>query len=223
MARDFIYPLKHQKSNEELRYSLRSLSNVSHGNVFLSGGIPKWVRNVTEIPRDKDGINRHQNAFLNLREALAHPDLSDEIVVMNDDIFFIQPITDIPIYRGREVGFATWKAASVNTIKVMKKLGCWSGYSYEQHVPFVCDRTQLIYVLDKIREVCAEDYGRVFWRTVYGNFFRIKGEMVDDVKVRANPVLKPGQLLVSSEDTTFEKYIGKYLGEMFPEKSIYEK
>lgn len=222
MLRDVVYPVKHQKDHEELRYSLRSLSNFAHGRVFLSGDIPKWTKNIIEIPRPKDGINGHQNAFMNLREALDHPELSEEIVVMNDDMFFLRPITEIPIYRGREVGFATWKAASVVTMQVMKKLGTWSGFSYEQHVPFVCEKSKLINILDSTREI-SDKYERAFWRTIYGNHYRIKGEMIDDVKVRVNPRLKENQIFVSSEDTTFEKHIGAYLKELFPEKSIYEK
>lgn len=220
---DIVYPVKHQKNYEELRYSLRSLSNITHGKVLISGAIPKWTQNVLENPRDKDGINRHQNAFHNLREALDHPDLGEHLIIMNDDFFLLRPLTEIPIYRGREVGFATWKAASTMTLRVMKKLGCWSGFSYEQHVPFVCEKTKLIFILDKIKEISGGDFGRVFWRTTYGNYYRIKGETIEDVKVRVNPRLLPGQLMVSSEDTTFERHIGKHLAELFSNKSIYEK
>lgn len=222
MVRDFVYPLAHQTNHEELRYSLRSLSNIAHGKVFLGGHIPDWAINIVATPRKKEGISRHKDAFLNVRQQLDNPELGEELVIMNDDFFILKPIAEIPIYRGREVGYSTWRGASEATLKMMKKFGCWSGASYEQHLPFLCEKSKLIYVMDRIMEE-AEDYGRVYWRTVYGNYYRIKGEQTQDVKVRINPKVLPGQMFISSEDTTFARHIGLYLQELFPEKSIYEK
>lgn len=223
MLRDCIYPVKEHKTNEELRYSLRSLKNYKHRNVFLGGHIPDWSTMVVQCPRKKQGYSNHQNAFNNLRTILDNPGLSENIVVFNDDFFILKPIDEIPIFKGREVGFSTWKAASKHTLEVMKKMGCWSGASYEQHLPFVCQKSKLINVLDTIKQEKPEDYGRVFWRTVYGNHYRIGGTFTQDVKVRRNVSIYPDQVFISSEDTTFEQHLKPLLEPIFPNKSNYEK
>lgn len=176
---------------------------------------------VVQCPKPKRP-KAYEDVFFNLKKCLENPGLKEEIVVLHDDMYILNPITEIPIFRGREVQLSVWRSASSYTMEMLKKMGCWTGISYEQHLPFICEKSKLLYVLDKIYEQ-SSDYTKVYWRTVYGNYFKIGGELTQDVKVRKNPTLTPEQNFVSSEDTTFEQNLKVLLEPMFPNKSNYEK
>ena len=40
---DIVYFVKPSEDNDELKYSLRSLKNLNHGQVYLVGYRPSWV------------------------------------------------------------------------------------------------------------------------------------------------------------------------------------
>ena len=72
MTPDIVYVVRPGERNEELRYSLRSLSNLPHGRVWIAGYMPKWVTGVEHIPSPaKPGSHVHAKA--NLRAACQHP------------------------------------------------------------------------------------------------------------------------------------------------------
>lgn len=52
---DLLYLVKKTITNEELRYSLRSLSNIKHDKVIIFGDLPDWVNTETVyyIPTEK--------------------------------------------------------------------------------------------------------------------------------------------------------------------------
>ena len=49
---DVVYCVKELITNEELRYSLRSLRNLPHRKVWIFGGCPKWV-NTEEVEKEQ--------------------------------------------------------------------------------------------------------------------------------------------------------------------------
>ena len=74
---DIYYPvIKSVNDNAELRFSLRSLKNIEHGNVYIVGYKPLWVKNVIHLPyndipaRDNKGIFQ---GWKNQREKLHSP------------------------------------------------------------------------------------------------------------------------------------------------------
>lgn len=218
---DVIYSVKHQKNHEELRYSLRSLKNVEHDKVFIAGDIPKWTQNIVALPKPKTGANRNKDVLQNLLSLVECPLVDEDILSMHDDFYILKP-TDVQVYRGEAASSSTWGRASKATMALLKEIGCWRPISYEQHIPFRCEKTKLKVVLDMIDRY-TDGNGGIYWRTIYGNYFNIGGRLTDDVKVRQHPVLSPRQTFVSSEDTTFQDHLRPLLEPLFPEKSIYEK
>jgi hypothetical protein len=219
---DILYPLKHQEDHEELRYSLRSLKNLKHDKVFISGHIPDWTTMVIQCPKQKI-INPRNDVFWNIRRALDHPQMDEQITVFNDDMYVLEKMDTVGSFHGKEVGLSTWGSVSRPTMSILKSMGCWSAYSTEQHMPFMCEKTKLKYVLDMILEVEPDRYGSIYWRTIYSNYWKVKGEFALDVKVRTNPVIEAGQKFISSEETTFEKHLKPLLHKRFKGKSVYEK
>src|SRR5690554_930418 len=101
-AIDIVYFLRVDDKNnsEELRYSLRSLKHIPHGNVFIVGEMPEWVTNVTHINVQQTGT-KNQNVTTGLRKAIRSELISDDFILMNDDFFFMKDIEEMPMLNLR--------------------------------------------------------------------------------------------------------------------------
>src|SRR5690606_29898466 len=88
------------EDNEELRMSLRSLANLPHRRVFIVGHTPRWVRGVTSIPGNlRQGASGWRHGWDNVRLIADYDgDMTDTVVVMNDDFVVMEPIEDLPLY-----------------------------------------------------------------------------------------------------------------------------
>src|SRR6056297_3522558 len=126
---DFIYPLKKSKW-EEAKYSLRSLQNVEHGNIFIK-------------KNDPYGINT-SNMVRKLLHICGDKRESDSFVLMNDDFYFLEPqeIKDYDmatmrfhIKNRREDMYKNYLNRTRGLIR--KKFGIKETKSYELHYPIV--------------------------------------------------------------------------------------
>jgi len=219
---EVFYPVRPGDTNGELKYSLRSLTNFRHDRVFICGYKPKWVTNVEYVENKQESKDKYLNGYGNLKAFLERQDLEDEILMMNDDFYILKPVEILPIYRGREVTYSMWKNARDDTLRSLKGLRCLTSYSYEQHTPLLVERDKLKFIIKHIENYSVSPQ-RVFWRTVYGNYFSLSSETNGDVKKREPSPLKPDQLFLSSEDTTFDTCVRPFLKKLFPSKCIYEK
>lgn len=96
---DIVYILGNgSQTNEEIRYSLRSLEkHIKYDRVFIVGECPKFLKNVIYIPY-KENSNPRVNHLEKINEIIEKvPDLSENFLLMYDDIFFLQDI-DIENY-----------------------------------------------------------------------------------------------------------------------------
>ena len=70
-----VYPLGtgSKWQNNELRYSLRSLSKISGiGDVFIVGEKPDWVRNVIHIPCKDVPFRKEYSIYTKIMAAMAN-------------------------------------------------------------------------------------------------------------------------------------------------------
>lgn len=193
---DIVYVVRPGDDNEALRYSLRSLTNIPHGRVIIAGYVPKWVRNVYFAERDQSKASDQENSNANLFLALNMPGLSADVVIMNDDFFFMESMDSIPVLhqgsldariKAYETGNRMQQAYSLITTR--KQL-IWAGLdkdrllSYELHMPMVMNR--------KKAEAMFHYWNQPLYamrpRTVYGNLFQIGGEDTQDAKGATQPV-----------------------------------
>lgn len=89
-----------EAGREELRYSIRSaVENFTfdYRDVVIVGDIPEWFTGV-KFPLDpKPGKWENQRA--SLAAYLNHPGAADEVVILNDDHYIIEPVTEVePIH-----------------------------------------------------------------------------------------------------------------------------
>ncbi|AVR77323.1 hypothetical protein SEA_SAMSCHEPPERS_4 [Mycobacterium phage SamScheppers] len=225
---DVIYPVRPGDKNDELRYSLRSLAeNFPHDRVVIVGYMPPWVRNVEYIEGNK-GPSTHANVYNNIRLAVERDDLSDRVVIFNDDFFVTEPVDAAPaafrcslddhirLPRVQRNG-GWWLESLTLTRTCLQAHGIEKPTSYELHMPIEVDRRRMAEVLDLFRYV--QPVNPPQWRSLYGNLADHGGEKLKDVKCfDASALRRPFH---STEDRSFPRF-HRELHKLFPEPSPYE-
>jgi hypothetical protein len=246
---DIVYVFKQSEDNdsEELRYSLRSLRNLKHDKVYIVGEKPAWLQNADHVNveqnmvREGDIPTKYKNVSKNLQAAAATEEISDNFVFMNDDFFVMKPFDSMPAFHWgpmRDVIalYAARYDEESNYIMRMKELytflrsqGHEEPLSYELHVPIVFNKAH-------VARMYAKDFSRIYQiRTMYGNYFQVGGQRMDDVKVYLDPRhndpgynADPGAYLaarsfLSASGGSFRSgKVGEFVRAAFPDKSPYE-
>jgi hypothetical protein len=216
--------------NEELRYSLRSLVNINHDNVFVVGGKPQWYEG-NHIRVEYTGT-KYTHARANLEAVIKNQRISNNFILMNDDFYILEPIGDLGVYNQgllkdkmeTYLNFAprsTYTKMIVDTYDFLLEQGYQKPLCYELHVPMVMNKVLL-------KKAMAT---RKLWRSVYGNFNNLGGIKMPDVKVYnekgleniKHDYLNSSQPFLSSQDNTFRELKDALLHRLFQEKSQYEK
>lgn len=174
---DVVYYVKGGEKNDELAHSLRSLQHFPHRRVHIVGHTPKWAKNVNSIPGNMHP-NRSgwYNGFDNVR-IIAHydGDMTDDVVIFNDDFVVLRPIEELPLYHrttlerhAAMVGLDTpWGESLLKTWARLDDLGLAEPLSYDLHVPIPVSRPALREALEWID---IDEDPPVQWRSAYGNF-----------------------------------------------------
>ena len=223
---DLIYPVKPGDDNEPLKFSLRSLTNLPHDRVWIVGYKPAWVTGVEFIPGNFAGY--HANVYNNIRLACEHPEVADEIIVMNDDFVVTEPVERVQaFYRGTLADHLDipmvkrggwWKDSLTTTMICLQANGIADPISYELHVPFVIDKASMAETLAQFQHVTPDNPPQ--WRSLSGNISKIGGKQHQDVKAyHASELHRPYH---STEPRSFPAFKEK-LAAMFPEPSRYER
>jgi len=216
MTPDVLYRVRGRRHNEELRYSLRSLANVEHGEVWIVGQAPPWVTGVQVIEGGMLRTKWH-NLVADLHKACVV--LTGRTLILMDDDFYVLGKGPIPmLYRGSlrehiEATAGSYQRTLQNTADYLKQWGVHRPLSYELHVPMVIDA-------DQMAEVLAPVVGQALQaRTLYGNLVGPVGSMALDVKARRGKPLSTGRWLSSQG---WFGAIADRLTTALPERSAYE-
>lgn len=231
---DVVYTLRKNYDGEELRYSLRSLENLPHDNVFFVGGCPKWAKNVIHIKREQTGT-KYKNTTHNLLAACNDPRISADFILMNDDFFILEKIKSpkkelnlnngtvqrvLDIKLKKIPGGNPYFKGMAQTKEFLHGLDIYDPLSYELHVPFIFNKKKLLKIYDLPG---VSDIPCFHKRTAYGNLYLKGGEFMRDVKVFMNDGFLPKKLgkFLSCDDMGFF-ILSNFLQQKFPQKSKYE-
>lgn len=231
--RDVVYPVKKIGENDELRYSLRSLSNLPHRKVYIVGHKPDWCTNVVHLQPSKydykwvKASNRHHDTEMKWLAAITDPGLSQEFYAMNDDFFVMRKCHALLNYHkgglhehiaGRNAAIGgEYTRALRDTEAFLQRERIDNPLSYELHIPALMDKTKRLivhnYFLQEVK------YGRTLLpRSTYGNMFYHTNSYTEDVKNSEDKKLG----FLSTNEGTFEGEIGDYIRSKFTEASPYE-
>ena len=229
---DFVYICK-DGSNEELRYSIRSVvESFPDSTIWVVGGKPTWYSgNYINV---KQVLTKYRNAIQNLKAICSSNDISEKFILMNDDFYIVKNISFIDTYHGGLLLDKINLYQKINsnsnytrklsaTYKKIKSLGIDSPLDYELHVPMVMEKQKLKQIL--------ENNDQFLWRSIYGNIFNVGGKQMEDVKVYSKGPLvlksynlnKEEHVYLSSADTSFDIILNSILRKQFVEKTKYEK
>jgi hypothetical protein len=229
---DFVYICK-EGSNEELRYSIRSVvESFPDSTIWVVGGRPDWYTgNYIYVNQP---FTKYKNALQNLKAICKSTEISDTFILMNDDFYIIKNIDSIVNYHGGSLlekinlyqkinSNTNYTRKLAATYKKIKSLGFENILDYELHVPMIMEKEKLVEVL-KYEE-------QFLWRSVYGNMFNVGGKEMQDVKVYTKGPLvlksynlnKDEHIYLSSADTSFDLLFNNILKDKFLNKTRYEK
>lgn len=221
---DVVYVVRPGERNEELRYSLRSLRNLPHGKVWISGYCPKWVTGVGVILTEtKPG--GHASAKANLRAACEHPEVSERFVYFNDDFFVMQPLETTPVmHRGPLADVIAndrlakaYTRAMKETLAILTEQGVETPLMYDLHAPMMVTKAGMLEALD----LCS--YSMIQERTVYGNLQQVGGELRRNHKVYRMDRGWQSWSFLSTNDHGFRTHpVGQYIRSCFDTGSPYE-
>jgi len=236
---DILYIVKNDDDNEELRYSLRSLRNLPHGKVFISGYTPKWVDTDNVISIDSyqgNGVYGFLNARSNLQHAMMTEKLSEDFVLMNDDFFIMKPIKSVPnLYGGMFIDMidalaalnskTTYLLGARASAALLNETGLTISdiKNYSIHTPMLMNKMLLYEVL---MTSYSSNHAKMHLhiRTLYGNTHDIGGAEIKDIKVTG--VTKEafeGKMFLSTTDNSFKNgAVGTYVRNQLYGKGEYE-
>lgn len=167
------------RSNNELRYSLRSLeaNGKNIDRVFVVGNKPEFLRNVQYIWVE-DKFEWWKNAFEKTKAAI-QAGISDEFLLMNDDFFMLGDFDaeKYPYYhKGEMRADSTQKYGLVvaNTKKVLESIGAPTKH-FGVHCPMRIEGKKYL-ELEKFYNT------PVLARCLYGNLYVKNAKEVKDNK-----------------------------------------
>lgn len=210
---DVLYRVKGGVSNEELRYSLRSLANIEHGEVFMVGAPPAWVRNVTIMP-GKQYRTKWEALLGDL--LLACDELKGrDLLLMDDDFYLMRPQSIVPMHRGLlsthiSLTQGSYKRSLKMTLAYLAAKGIEAPLSYDLHAPMPIQADAMA---EAIRPAAGQPLQP---RTLYGNLSGVEAQLANDVKVTPGKPMPSGALL-----STRGKVL-PVLWRTFPKASRYE-
>lgn len=239
---DVVYPVREGRQHEELRYSLRSLANLPHRDVWLVGARPAWVAEGVRYMARPQLLSKSVNTMLNLRTALENDTLTETIIWCNDDFFVMQQMDELPVLHGgpiterladyeRRHPTSSYTLGMRNTLALLRAWGHADPLAYSIHYPIAIHRPTMRRVLARItadtRSWPKAQVNRLLLRNLYGNEAGLGGQRVDDCKIYEPEAPVPDWAhtapFLSTMDATFLRgLIGLFIRSSFPHPGPYE-
>lgn len=236
MKKDIVYFLDEDLPDDgrELRYSLRSLSNVPHGDVWMvAPSLPDWVQEVIWMPwaqlpeKQLDISEKYKNLIL------VNDTMTDEVVVMDDDFYIIKKMRSVPLIynmpmHAKAVTRSPRDELGIllrNTLRLLLERKIGVPLAAVLHVPFPVIRSMMPVHLEDGR-------GPYEWKTIYLNWVMSKGikgkSSLIDPKITTledvAPTLEFNDGFISSMERVYDDVgMEEILAELFPERSPYEQ
>lgn len=239
---DIVYVLKESNIIDDLRYSLRSLINVTgYNKIWFVGYCPNGT-----IPdgyiRTAQTKNKWLNSLDNVIAACKNNNITNDFILFNDDFFAINKVNlltdlnlccgtlDQAILKFSVMNKSRWRDAHKQTKELLQKLQCKHFDNFAVHIPVMINRKKFLNMMNKSEVINhIGDYRLLSYRSVYGNLNWNNPKTIVDIKLEkdediADKAMKRQWVSVRDNVTNnLNKYPKlKSILEKFP-KSKYEK
>lgn len=226
-------------NNNEIKYSLRSLEKhgKNYGRVFITGEKPYFINDQVIYNYQPDKYIPQINHLLKVLWTFQNTDISDDILLMYDDVFFIKDIDvqNYPFYFRREETPDNFNISNTHTKSliytknVLTTLGKPTK-DFSLHCPITYNRQKFYEFYEKFKEyndIYSKEFG-LSARNAYANNLEIVGEYLPDVKI--NRILTKrdielkieGRNVFSIGNNIISGGIVEFLDENYPNKSKWE-
>lgn len=236
---DLFFPLSESHNDHiELKYCLRSvqkyLSDV--GKVFVVGANPSWIKDIEHSPfPDVEGARyRENNIFHKTKAGCLIPEMSDDFLFMNDDIFLLTGFkaSQYPnLYSGnlhetmrsRHVR-DPYQQTVIQTMSFLMSMRLTTN-DYDIHCPIIYNKAKYL------KSVGSLKWDRAFGfciKSLYGNMNKIGGTEYPDLKLRRMLMRDAIRKEIRGRDffSTDERYVNNdlidMLNSLYPKKSKWE-
>ena len=230
---DLLLYVGPDRKNEELRYALRTWEkNLEFGKLYAVGGpIPSWFQPDIFQPNPMKYTKMRQ-CYDNLIIALQDDRLTEDIVLMMDDIFILKPCGEWRknFNRGtlqdqlNRLDFANHPKDSYlqmvdKTNKLLLKQFN-APLSFEEHLPFYCNRKKLLKIL---KDYGPQEMQHLLYRSIYGNMYPSPSDFKLDIKLKEMSSQVPKDAIaISTNGLSFRGNAGSYMRLYFPQPSRFE-
>lgn len=213
---DVVYFYKYIRS-DELKWSVRSLKNIDHRNVYVIGDDPK-LDNVIHLPHHPESWvkTRYTDVASKLSLVTDTKEISEDFVLMMDDVFILKPIKLKNYYRGTLEDHLkkrryndSYKRMLTSTHRYLIMNGLTT-IDFACHTPFIMNKSKARILLEEILPDLKQ--GReMSIRTLYGNRFKIEADYI--TRDPKNPPNYRNYRILSTHESTFGNRagIGQYI------------
>jgi hypothetical protein len=213
---DLVYP---SKDSWALKYSIRSAAeNIEHRNIVIVGKKPKWAKNIIHIPyteKHRGSGKEKRNVASKILKACNNKKVSDIFLLMNDDFFFTKQYEPKIFYKGRlRHAYRKPGGPKKQQAETLSLLGKWAK-DYEVHCPMEIEKKNI-----KFLEKRYDIKNKYLLRSLYGNYFNLRGEQVEDFKTSK---WRDRAMFSTNDRIERSKQFRDYIKRRFPNKSKYEK
>lgn len=231
---DILLYLAPSRQNEELRYAVRTWEkNLKFNKLYVVGGpIPNWFEPDIFQP-NKMQYTKMRQCYDNLILALDDDRLSDDVILMMDDIFLLKPCGEWEINYNRgtleeqldRLDFAHHPSDAylkmVDNTKQLLNKNFEHPLSFEEHLPFRCNRKKLLAILE---EHGPDKMQFLLYRSIYGNLYNVPTDFKLDIKLKNMAAQVPRDAIgFSTNGLSFKGNGGSFVKYHFPTPSKYEK
>lgn len=185
---------------EELRYTLRSLKNITNwnGEVFVVGDSEDWFTDkITYVPMKRSAGLAHRDVYIKMRKMITTKTIADDFIFMNDDMIIMEKMPIKHLNQGeikRYAGNNGWLKIKQRTRHWLHNHGYDTPLDYDLHTPMIFNKKKLTEALD-IVEAEHPDF-QIHVRSIYGNIHNIGGDYYEDGKIRDGVV--PDKPIIST-------------------------
>lgn len=255
---DIVFPYYNERlSNyESLKYVLRSIETnlkASNINVWIVGDLPDWLsRQANYIQKERFGEHKRRKSIDSSQKILAAMNdsgIGDNILVMNDDQFFIKP-TPIEVFR-HPGAHRPWTEAQLNAweegnnweftrkksmLHFLSRSPKTIAYDYSTHMPYLYNKTNFLTMASKYKidqnHVLPNNIGVYCPEVLYYNEYPYDDppkpaleciSIFDDRLGTTNQNKMFSNAFVVNTSKFQFRSIKDRLASLFPNKSIYER
>lgn len=197
---DIVIPYLPVKSGELETCLILAERNFPHNKNYV----------VTDYEKVPGSDQSHANQILKLKWAIENLELTDDFYLMNDDMFILKPIKEVPYYfKGTVEGqyyrtsWLSYKRAIKNTLDYLDE----NALSYEMHIPMLFNKDKLYKLILEIVPLIKVNKCPLI-RSTYGNVYKVGGDYMEDVK---NIKDFEDKTFLSTDERSFNRAIGQYI------------